>query len=492
MVNYFVNIQNKAKLRDKKEVSRVWTRFVCLNLLLLLVLTGTVYAEEPVSPMKFKSVSVHDPSVIRTEDGTFYIFGSHMAAAKSDDLINWTMISKDAGAGCTLVENVQEQMKEALSWAKTKTFWAPDVQQLPDGRFALYYCTCEGSSPLSALGLAVADSPEGPYVDQGILLKSGMAGYNATYYPNVVDPCVFTDREGRLWMVYGSYSGGIFILELDPATGLPLEEGYGTKLLGKNHARIEGPYMLYSPETEYYYLFLSFGGLDSNGGYNIRVCRSENPDGPFYDSAGQEMIRCGGAAGTFFHDVDYEGYGVKLMGGYKFAAAESDTSRAATAYRSPGHNSAWYDAETGQYFLIFHTRFAASGESFTVRVHQMYMNEEGWPVVSPLRYAGEGTEAPEETDRPGKYKVLLHGHDINAVEHVSEFCSLTEDGRIEGGYTGTWESDGDLVRLKIGEETYTGRFLKGMDGAQNAWVSCFSALNEAGEAVWGIRYEDLD
>ena len=33
---------------------------------------------------------------------------------------------------------------------------------------------------------------------------------------------------------------------------------------------------------------------------------------------------------------------------------------------------------------------------------------------------------------------------------------------------------------------------KGMDGAQNAWVSCFSALNEAGEAVWGIRYEDLD
>ena len=45
MVNYFVNIQNKANLRDKKEVSRVWTRFVCLNLLLLLVLTGTVYAD---------------------------------------------------------------------------------------------------------------------------------------------------------------------------------------------------------------------------------------------------------------------------------------------------------------------------------------------------------------------------------------------------------------------------------------------------------------
>ncbi len=74
-------------------------------------------AEEVMKAPKYKSVSVHDPSVIRAEDGTFYIFGSHMAAAKSDDLMNWKMISKDAKAGCTLVENVQVQMKEALSWA---------------------------------------------------------------------------------------------------------------------------------------------------------------------------------------------------------------------------------------------------------------------------------------------------------------------------------------------------------------------------------------
>lgn len=71
-------------------------------------------------------------------------------------------------------------------------------------------------------------------------------------------------------MVYGSYSGGIFILEMDPATGLPLpNQGYGKKLIGGHHARIEGAFMLYSPESAYYYLFLSFGGLDSNGGYNF-------------------------------------------------------------------------------------------------------------------------------------------------------------------------------------------------------------------------------
>ncbi len=456
--------------------------------------TAETEAEEPMKPPKYKSVSVHDPSVIRAEDGTFYIFGSHMAAAKSQDLISWTSISRDAQAGCTLVEDVQNQMKEALSWAKTTTFWAPDVQQLPDGRYAMYYCTCEGSSPLSALGLAIADAPEGPYVNRGVFLKSGMSGYNANYYPNVVDPCAFFDRDGRMWMVYGSYSGGIFILEMDPETGFPLEgQNYGTKLLGKNHARIEGPYILYSPETEYYYLFLSFGGLDSNGGYNIRVCRSKNPDGPYEDSLGQEMIRCGGAAGTFFHDVDYEPYGVKLMGGYRFDAAESDTGKTVQAFRSPGHNSAYFEEETGRYFMIFHTRFANSGESFSVRVHQMFMNEEGWPVVSPLRYTGEGREAPAPANRPGAYKILFHEHDINTVEHVSETAALRADGTVDGACRGTWECAGEnTVRLTLDGESYTGVFTRCYDGAQGAWVSCFTALSEKGEAVWGIRTDGLE
>ncbi len=452
----------------------------------------TLSAEEPVKPPRFTSVSVHDPSIIRA-NGTFYIYGSHMAAAKSDDLMNWKVFSKDAKAGCTLVENVQVQMKEALSWAKTDTFWAPDVQQLPDGRFAMYYCTCEGSSPLSALGLAIAEEPEGPFVDQGVFLKSGMAGYNANYYPNVVDPCAFFDKDGRFWMVYGSYSGGIFILEMNPETGFPLDgQGYGKKLLGKNHARIEGPYILYSPDTDYYYLFLSFGGLDSNGGYNIRVCRSKNPDGPYEDSLGRDMIQCGGANGTFFHDVDYEPYGVKLMGGYKFDKADSDTNKSVQAFRSPGHNSAYYEEETGRYFLIFHTRFANSGESFSVRVHQMFINADGWPVVSPLRYAGEDGKAPVPEHFPGVYKVLFHEHDINSVEHVSQIASLNRDGTVSGACEGTWESTKDGgVTLTLNGEAYTGVFTRCMDGAQSAWVPCFTALNAKGEAVWGVRADDL-
>ena len=42
--------------------------------------------------VKFKNASVHDPSVLFA-DGTYYIYGSHMQAAKSADLQDWKLFS---------------------------------------------------------------------------------------------------------------------------------------------------------------------------------------------------------------------------------------------------------------------------------------------------------------------------------------------------------------------------------------------------------------
>lgn len=38
---------------------------------------------------EYTRVSVHDPSVIKLDEGSYYIVGSHLCAARSYDLENW-------------------------------------------------------------------------------------------------------------------------------------------------------------------------------------------------------------------------------------------------------------------------------------------------------------------------------------------------------------------------------------------------------------------
>lgn len=82
-------------------------------------------------------------------------------------------------------------------------------------------------------------------------------------------------------------------------------------------------------------MYMSFGGLAADGGYNIRVARSKHPDGPYYDAEGHAMINVRGKEGTLFDDRSIEPYGVKLMGNFQFENK--------SGYVSPGHNSAFYD-----------------------------------------------------------------------------------------------------------------------------------------------------
>ncbi len=448
--------------------------------------------------VQFDDVSVHDPSVVKY-NGMYYIFGSHLAGARSTDLMNWEMIGNGVNKSNPIIDDPLEEMKEAFEWAKTDTFWAPDVFQLEDGKFYMYYCNCEGSSPLACLGIAVSDKIEGPYKDLGIILRSGMTDtpsengdfYDATVYPNVVDPSVYYDAEGRLWMMYGSYSGGIYVLELDTKTGFPLEKGYGKKILGGNHLRIEGSYVIYNPETAYYYMFLSFGGLDSDGGYNIRVCRSKTPDGPFYDFDGRDMIECTGAAGTFFDDGAAEKFGMKLMGNYSWNLHEGEKGVDRKGLVSPGHNSAIYDEESGKYFLVFHTRFEKKGEMHQVRVHQMFFNEEGWPVVLPYRYSGETQEEYSKTDIAGVYKFINHGRKITSSMITSEEITLYRNGSIDGAINGTWSmKDGNKIEITIDQVVYSGVCSVAYDEFGEKDVMTFTAASmQNGQSIWGSNLE---
>lgn len=444
---------------------------------------------------EFSEVSVHDPAVVKGEDGFYYIFGSHLAVAKSSDLMNWEYVNKGIKNSGKVIPNVRSEMKEAFEWSKSTTFWAPDVVFL-NGTFKMYYCNCKGDVPLSCIGIASSDSVAGPYKNGGLLLKSGMDAsvpdedgnlYQAASDPNAVDPNVFFSSDGRLWMIYGSYSGGIYIKELDSVTGLPLAQGYGKKLLGGNHLRIEAPYVIFNRNTGYYYLFLSFGGLDSFGGYNIRVCRSKNPDGPYSDSEGKKMTDCKGAAGSFFSDTAAERFGAKLIGGYKFVWKEGEEGEHRAGFLSPGHNSCLFREEDGCYFIIHHTRFEGKGEKHEVRVRQMFFNSNGWPVLAPYRYAGEAVAPCSRSAVPGVYKFISHGRDISAEMKLSSEIRLEKNGKIRGAVSGEWELYGGFrIALTIDGSIYDGVFLRQWDEDGKKYVMVFTALCEkTGVSVWG-------
>ena len=472
----------------------------------ILALTTLIHpasaVEKPPAP-GFRDVTVHDPSVV-TSGSHIWVFGSHGASAHTTDLLNWTQHTVDLSQNSnnTLFTNLRTELKEALDWAETDTLWASDVIQLPNGKFAMYYNACKGDSPRSALGLAIADTVDGPYKNQGILLKSGMWGqesenkgqiYDALIHPNAVDPDAFYDKDGTLWMVYGSYSGGIFILKMDSATGKPVSgQGYGTHLMGGNHSRIEAPAIQYNKDTGYYYLYTSFGGLDATGGYNMRVARSKNPNGPYVDAKGTAMSTVkSNPSRPLFDDASIAPHGVKLMGSHVFTRESgSPGNGSGVGYVSPGHNSWYQDPKTGKMFLIFHSRFPDTGEMHQMRVQQMWFNKDGWPVLSPMRYAGETTERTVSEHVVGTWQLINHGTDINTTATKSSTYSFRSGGTITSGTgttsVGSWRiTSRNTADITLAGTTYNGVYTPVFDPQYNSWSYGFTALSSTGTALMG-------
>ncbi|GHD03890.1 glycoside hydrolase family 43 protein [Zhihengliuella salsuginis] len=443
-------------------------------------------------------VEVHDPSYVEA-DGEHWVFGSHLAAASTGDFMEWEQRANHVTPENPLFDDVTTELAETFEWAETDTLWAPDVIQLADGRYYMYYNACRGDSPRSAMGVAVADDVDGPYRDLGIILRSGHrdgegmsadgTAYDGRVHPNAVDPDVFYDHEGDLWMTYGSYSGGIFSLELDPETGMPLpDQGYGTHLTGGNHSRIEGASIMPDAASGDYYMFLSFGGLDADGGYNMRVARSGSPEGPYYDAAGNDMREARSDASLpLFDDASIEPYGTKLMGSYLFQRQDGDPGAGpGDGYVSPGHNTTYVDPETGRMLLIFHSRFPGQGERHNVRVNQMFFNSAGWPVVAPYRFAGGELEHVRRGEAVGRYRMIDHGKAITAEAAQARDVSLNRNGTVTGAVEGRWRLyDRNRAMLTVGGEAYDGRFARQWDPVSEAWVMTFTVQSEAGVSLWG-------
>ncbi|MCR5502510.1 MAG: glycoside hydrolase family 43 protein [Lachnospiraceae bacterium] len=464
-------------------------------------------------------VAVHDPSILKA-GGNYYIFGSHMTAAKSSDLFGWEMIADNYMKTNPVYGQIYDVADAAFAYAgdkksliptddKSTHVWAPDViYNKTMGKYCMYYCT-SSTWNASNLCFGIADSPEGPYIWQKALIYSGFGskqldetdvldhvdeeyarkhyikggGYNYEDCPNAIDPSVFYDADNRLWMVYGSWSGGIFLLELDPGTGdvihpAPDENAgvdayFGKRLLGGGHISIEGPYILYDKTSGFYYLFVSYGSLVSNGGYQIRVFRSKKPDGPYTDMNGEYPGK----------SALHQNFGLKMSGNYKLPSLEK-------AYMATGHNSALID-DDGKMYVVYHTRFNDSGEGHSPRVHQFFLNEDGWPCELPYQTCGENISETgyDRSELTGRYFVTSQGTDISSDIANPVILYLKDDGTISGRKAaGEWSvRDGPpRMTVTIDGTEYKGIFCPMKDEAGTD-VMTFSAVG-SNTTVWGVSY----
>lgn len=464
-------------------------------------------------------VSVHDPSILKA-DGEYYIFGSHMSAAKSSDLLNWEKVADGYSKKNPVYGQIYDVADEAFAYSGSKNsliktddkqvhVWAPDViYNETTGLYYMYYCTTSTWNA-SNLCYGTSTTPEGPYEWQGALIYSGFnrktisgtdvldyvdedyayknyikgAQYNYEDYPNAIDPTVFYDADGRMWMVYGSWSGGIFLLEIDKTTGLVIhpeadeannvDPYYGKRLLGGGHISIEGPYIMYDEASGYYYLFVSYGALTSNGGYQVRVFRSKTVDGEYVDMNGKYPEK----------SAQHQNFGLKLTGNYKLPSLEK-------AYMATGHNSAFID-DDGRMYLVYHTRFNDNGEGHSPRVHQMLVNEEGWPCELPYQTQGEtvNKDGYDTDDIIGRYYVINQETAIDSKIANPVILYLEKNGKVKGEKSeGTWEcKDGSYyMNITIDGKKYSGVLCQMKDEAGSD-VMTFSAVGE-NKSVWGVKY----
>lgn len=467
--------------------------------------------------------SVHDPSILQV-DGTYYIYGSHMAAAKSDDMRQWSSIT--GGYGYSEKNDIYGDIYDCddafvLTGRRTSPIatddgrvhvWAPDVKYSEKAKkYYMYLCTTS-TYCASTLIYATSDSPEGPFEWQGNLIYSGFnmsnidktdvldyvdedyaketymtnegIGYKNTEWPNAIDPTIFWDKDGKMWMTYGSWSGGIFILEIDEETGKVIhpeadpdngvDAYFGKRLIGGGHTSMEAPYIMYDKASDYYYLFVSYGGLTRTGGYQIRVFRSKTPNGSYEDMNGKAP-ELGSGNPSYF--------GLKLSGNYRLPSLSM-------AYMATGHNSAFTDAD-GKRYIVYHSRFEKKNEIHEPRVHQYLSNEEGWPCMLPYQTDGE-TVAEKGYDKKeivGEYYIVNQGTKIDATISEPFKLVLTEGGNVFGkDTTGTWTQtkDGYYMHITYDDVEYSGVFCKMKDEAGKECMT-FSAVGN-NESVWGVKY----
>ena len=242
----------------------------------------------PLEESASRGITTRDPSSIVKCKEEYWVFytGRGVPAYRSKDLVKWER-------GPAVFKAAPEWIAQIVPANRNMLYWAPDIMKLGDHYF-LYYAVSSFGKMTSAIGLATnptldPDDPAYHWTDHGFVVRTQDGdGYNA------IDPSVFHDRDGRLWLTFGSYWSGIKLIELDPRTGKRMAPDSKLFSLAYNES-IEASYLC--RHDDYYYLFVNWGSCcrGPKSTYNIRIGRSRSVTGPYLDKAGVDMLHRGGS-----------------------------------------------------------------------------------------------------------------------------------------------------------------------------------------------------
>jgi arabinan endo-1,5-alpha-L-arabinosidase len=242
----------------------------------------------PLAEAGSRGVRVHDPSAIIKCGHKYWLFftGPGVASYYSKDLLQWER-------GPSVFTNAPAWAAQAVPANRWMYYWAPDVIHLGK-RYLLYYAVSSFGKNRSAIGLATSptlnpNNSKYKWTDQGIVIQS-----TNTDNFNTIDPAASVDEQGHLWLAFGSFWGGIKLIQLDPDTGKRMATNSPMYSLAFNDS-IEASYI--HRHGDFYYLFVNWGiccrGVNST--YEIRVGRSRTITGPYLDKTGTDMMAEGGS-----------------------------------------------------------------------------------------------------------------------------------------------------------------------------------------------------
>ncbi|WP_339757295.1 glycoside hydrolase family 43 protein [Algoriphagus aquimarinus] len=271
----------------------------------------------------------------------------HFDAFSSKDLVTW---EKHA--------NILDTA--AIKWAR-QAMWAPAAIE-KDGKYYLFFSandiqrqSRDGWDPnndinhFGGLGVAVADSPGGPFKDH--IGKPLLSEFYNDAQP--IDQFVFKDTDGTYYMLYGGWSHcNIGKLNADFTGFEPWEDGELFHEITPE-GYVEGPFV-FIREGKYYFLW-SEGGW-TNDSYKVAYAMSDNINGP-WDRIGTIL--------------------------------ENDTTVATGA----GHNSVIQKPGSDDWYMVYHRRpIPNEGRDHRVTaIDVMEFNEDG--TIKPIKMTFEGVEA---------------------------------------------------------------------------------------------------